>query len=775
MLGACLAGSVLVTLVHLTPPTLFEGVDWLQLHLPARQYMAAALRAGRIPLWNPHVSLGRPFLADIETAVLYPPNLLYVVVEPTLAYALLTATHAALAFIGMVLLGKALRLAPWAGWLCGALFVSSQALVAQVQAGLTHYAHGITYLPLLLVLSARLVDAPGWGRLLALATTLALQLLCGHPQIAWLSWVALGAFVLGRAEVDLSKPWPVVRGLLMLPLAVAAALAVAAPTLLPFLEMAGQGNRGPNSLAFSGREGMSAFLWSSLAVPDGGARAFYWAFNVYSGLCALVGGVAGLVATRRERETRGLAAMGVVGLLLGSGSHTPAFSLFFELLPGTGLFRLHARAALLVVLALVLGLGLFLSRRPRRASALGLALGAATAILLTGAYRTLAPGSFTPLSVLPRLAWIAGTLVVLAGTLLARDGRARAISAAAVALLALADVGSALPSSKRAWRFEVRRGGESRLYEVLRARSLFDRSGTPPRVAIPPELVRENAGDVYGWSNVAGYEAVTLERVWVFLHDSLGITPPEEKTFPSRQIYDRGPFPYDSANLVAGADPKTGQLVGRYDADPRAYVATGIHLVGHWREAVALMRAGHDFHTVALLEAPLPATLAERARADARAQARILSFAPEEILVQSESDAAGVLVLAEPWYPGWEAEVDGTPAACVPANGWMRAVPVTAGRHEVRLRFHSRWLGPGCALAAAVLTGLSVLSWRERRAGGARGANAPLSVRVIRPPGVSERPPAVLTPWVAALQSKLPFRCAWRRTTSSSRSRSSSS
>ena len=36
-------------------------------------------------------------------------------------------------------------------------------------------------------------------------------------------------------------------------------------------------------------------------------------------------------------------------------------------------------------------------------------------------------------------------------------------------------------------------------------------------------------------------------------------------------------------------------------------------------------------------------------------------------------------MLAEPWYPGWTAEVNGHTAAVIPANGWMRAVPVPAG------------------------------------------------------------------------------------------------
>jgi hypothetical protein len=715
--GAALVGTGLTALIHLTSPSLFGGLDWLQLHLPARHFMAEALRAGRLPLWNPYVALGRPFLADIETAVFYPPNLAYVVLDVSVAYAVVVAAHAALAVWGMLQLGRYLRLERWASWLLGALFVSSEALVARVQAGLTHCSHAITYLPLLLFLTARVGDRVTGGRVLALAVALSLQLLCGHPQIAWLSWLGLGVFLIGRSEGGRAGLRQAASGIASFALALGAGLCLAAPTLLPFVEMVGQGNRLSRTLESAGTDGMSLFYWSSLAVPDAGARVFYWAFNLYTGLAVLVGGVAGLAATWRERQTRGLVAMGVAGAALGCGGRSPLFALFYYLVPGTSVFRLHARAALLVVLALLLGLGLLLSRRrPGRVVGLSLALGGLAAAALIVVYRSLAPATITPVSAWSRFGWLLLTLGTLGLLVAGRTARGRLVAASMLVAVLAADVGTAIPPAKVAWRFEVRRGGERPIHDMLQRWGLYDARGVPPRVAIPPELVRENAGSLFGWSSVAGYQAVSLARVWRYLHESLGVPPPAETTFPSPLIYAHGPFPYDSMNLVAGVDPRNGHLVARRDPDPRAYVVTAVRVVGGAGEAIRMMRAGHDFHRIALVEGERARSLpAEPVSTATRAE--ITSFAPEALMLRTESPVPGLLVVAEPWYPGWEARVDGNPAVCEPANAWMRAVPVPAGSHQVLLKFHARGLGRGVLVSALTLLGLGLWARRDAHRG----------------------------------------------------------
>ena len=124
---------------------------------------------------------------------------------------------------------------------------------------------------------------------------------------------------------------------------------------------------------------------------------------------------------------------------------------------------------------------------------------------------------------------------------------------------------------------------------------------------------------------------------------------------------------------------------------------------------------GHDIHRCALLEKPLAEPL-PRENVLPGTPASIRRFEPDSLLIDVEAKEKALLVLAEAWYPGWRAELDGQVSACVPANIWMRAVPVPAGRHQVRVYFRQNHLLPGLltSLASAGLL-LAVLAWPKRR------------------------------------------------------------
>jgi len=253
--------------------------------------------------------------------------------------------------------------------------------------------------------------------------------------------------------------------------------------------------------------------------------------------------------------------------------------------------------------------------------------------------------------------------------------------------------------------------GEARVAALLRQSGLPDASGTPPRVAVPYPLIRDNSGAAHGYGSISGYVPLGLGRVWAYEHDALGLPYPEgQNEFPSRELYGHGPFPYPSMNIALGWDPADGALRLNPSSDPRAYVVGAARVVADWHEAIRALAAGHDFHREALVEAPLEIPLG-----GAPGAARITHFAPESIEVEASSPGAGLLVLAEPWYPGWGARVDGAPAPCLPANGWMRAVPVPAGTSRVELRYRENRLAAGAAVSLAAAALLAAVALRAGR------------------------------------------------------------
>ena len=89
----------------------------------------------------------------------------------------------------------------------------------------------------------------------------------------------------------------------------------------------------------------------------------------------------------------------------------------------------------------------------------------------------------------------------------------------------------------------------------------------------------------------------------------------------------------------------------------------------------------------------------------------------------------GLAVILDPFYPGWTATLDGKPVPVLRADHAFQAVPVPAGRHELRLTYRNRWVGIGAAVSVATLAllvaALRLRSRRERRrASGPVGAAA---------------------------------------------------
>jgi hypothetical protein len=99
--------------------------------------------------------------------------------------------------------------------------------------------------------------------------------------------------------------------------------------------------------------------------------------------------------------------------------------------------------------------------------------------------------------------------------------------------------------------------------------------------------------------------------------------------------------------------------------------------------------------------------------------AEIVEDTGNRLEVRVACDSPRILLLADTYHPGWEAEVDGTRVPVLEANYAFRAVTVPAGVHRVVWRFRhpgaaaGAWLGVAGLIACAVL-GTAALASRKR-------------------------------------------------------------
>ena len=721
-----LGAAILLTATYLTEPGVFTSIDWLRIHVYYKEYLATALRHGRLPLWNPHVMLGRPFLADVDAVIFYPPTVAYLFFEVRTACALGIGFHLVLGLYGTLRLARALDIDAAASWAVAFVFVASAPIVGSFSAGLINYGAALCYIPLLCHLALRVQAQRSLRRVALLALVLGFQILAGHPQATWLAVFGAGLLLVGRR---LRRPLlPALRAtaldLVALAASVIAAAAMAAVVLLPLGELAGQSNRQAPSLAFASSFAMRWPGWLTFAVPNDPRVPVMPNAQTYAGVVAFLLAPCAL-ARWRQPNARSL-LLGFVGAaLLAAGNATPVFSLFYHLIPGLAHFRIPARASVLMTLAMVLAAGITWSARPTRRSFVLLATagcGAMILVLANAHFLATQGGPVGQLLAYSVTVWQGG-LVVGATLLLVlwlrrerlRSPRTATAIASLLALLTLVDIGLADRKLCHENRERLTDVAEDRLAKALVAKRLLSPAVPPPRLTTPA-FFKENSGMRHGWSQPRGYTSFALARVWHYIYARLGLpVPTTQVVYPAGEILERGPFAYDSMALVVGVERQTQRWVVRDAPDPRAYLVSAGEKVRDFREATVRMRAGHPFHQIALVERPLPAELTTKGNDAFTGQATITHFAPEHITIRVKSSRPALLVLAEPWYPGWTATVNGLPTTCFAANAWMRATLVPAGDSQVVLDYRSTYLPLGAVLSLATFVLLCWLCLRPRR------------------------------------------------------------
>ncbi|MGQ9555127.1 MAG: YfhO family protein [Anaerolineae bacterium] len=672
-------------------------------------YQAARLGSGQVPLWSDGAYSGFPFLADIQSAVLYPPRLLTIALAspwgfPYLALEMEAVLHFCLTGAFAFLLGRRLFAHDGVALLTALVFTFSGYLTSYPSQQLA-ILESVTWLPLALLFADKAVCEPKvlnrWSLLCGAA--LGMSLLAGHPQTAMFIIYMVIAYTLWRRP-----DW---RSILMLLAALVLAIGLAAAQLLPAAEYMRLSVRAQGSYDETS---------AGLPVPDVVQMLLPGSVSGYSplylGILPLLLVGAALIL-KPERPVRFWFAVAVVALLVSFGNQAFLHSIFYLFLPGWSLFRGQERLALMVAfsLSLLAGYG-------------------AEALLVKGGVSQQERLSFARSSArLTQLLLVAVALFFLG---LLKDGWVQTSSfywllGSAVFVTIVSFLSWALLCW---WAHQPRR----ELAFVALAASLigFDLftvgwrhnfSVQPPQtLEMPPAAVaaiRADAGaeagrifnewrldgnygvqfglqDIWGASplRLARYEELLRllpkERLWPLLNVHYVITWAKELPLSSQVIYQEP------------ADQNETTYVHRLNQPgARAWL---VHQAEQVAPAAVLERlAAPDFDPwqTALLEQPLAKPLAPSNGAE---DVHIVAAAPESLTISVIASSEALLVLSEVYYPGWRASVDGTPTPLLRADYVLRAVPVPAGSHQVELRYQPWTWRLGVAVSALSLVALVV-------------------------------------------------------------------
>jgi hypothetical protein len=151
----------------------------------------------RWPLWEPEENAGVPLLGNPTAAVMYPGKVIYAVLPYPWAARVYTVVHSALAFLAMLALMQSWGTS-WVGSGLAALAYAFGAPILFQNCNII-YLVGAAWLPLGIRAIDRWVRLGRYLGIVELAIVLAMQMLGGDPQVAYLSGLAGGAYALGLA------------------------------------------------------------------------------------------------------------------------------------------------------------------------------------------------------------------------------------------------------------------------------------------------------------------------------------------------------------------------------------------------------------------------------------------------------------------------------------------------------------------------------------------------------------------------------------------------
>ncbi|HEY5284597.1 MAG TPA: YfhO family protein, partial [Polyangia bacterium] len=249
-----------------------------------------------------------------------------------------------------------------------------------------------------------------------------------------------------------------------------------------------------------------------------------------------------------------------------------------------------------------------------------------------------------------------------------------------------------------------------RVYRSEVVDAAIEATAAPDTVAhVQRNLVRtliDNHAGSFGIASVPGYDAAmpaTLSTLWLGGRasglDLLRLTGVEYAILPTTDT--------DRPGLGPILDPVPGvRLFHVNDVLPRVYVASAAAVLPDSlaRQAVFAPNvvAGRQ---VILAPNPTPpaSTAVGEPVAKERGSCRLTAFAHAHLGAECQTATPALAVFLEQFDMGWTAQVDGQTAALLRANLTMRAVPLTAGRHQIELSFSPPGLRTGLTISLASL------------------------------------------------------------------------
>jgi len=717
---------------------------------PFMTFTEESIREGHLPHWNPYVFCGIPFYSSFSAPVFYPVRGLLLLLGGTeVTVRFLFPIHMLLGGLFAWMFLGSIGTSRW-GRIVGAL-----AFAMTAWSNTLFYAgHGSkiicwSFLPLLLYSVERWMRTKR-GIFIALGgSAIGVMALASHPQMLLYS---AGAAVIWAGFRAFSSGVGLKRGIGRAAAGIAVIIllggAIGAVQLLPGYNFSAESSRGEDlsldraaSYSLPPEESLTmlfphlfgyrhGFQGSTLSgVPLYFGRLGLRLSSEFVGVSIFLLALAAWFGTDR-RYRWPLLAIAAAGLLISWGGYTPIFGLLYRIVPVFRKLRAPHMAAFLTTSAIALAAGpgfdaVFRGdrlRQKRLLIGLGGFIGACLLVFLfsgtllkglqSGWWRNAGiPGGTGYASIVgrrisdaaPDFLKAAGAATVLAGMIHFRKKLAGDLAIPGLILVLIA--GLELIPVDRDFQVFLNTTDAEDVFSV--PDGLADETGSGRLLQGGNEFVQSRIRSVSGYHaakpavvenlqllmNTGGVPAFRQTAYTILQAENSFMTYAQVRETVLQQALATDSSMSDELEILLPSTPL-----------PRAFFAESWVILDE-NETLEALALGSDPARVTILDSD-PGLLSSWALPG---EAVLTEDGSESVVIRTENSEAGLLVLADTWYPRWRVTVDGEEAQLLRANYWQRAVAVPAGVHEVEFSFDSSDVGTGLLISLIGLAGALAL------------------------------------------------------------------
>jgi len=741
---ALLPATKILSSARTDVPTLF--LYW-------REWGFGQLRAGHLPLWNPHIAGGYPFFGGFQAALLYPLNWHYLFLPVERAINFDIVLHVYLCGVFFYIWALRRQLHPLACFVAAASVMLGGPFFLHVYPGHLSPLAVMAWAPVVLMATDELLQRPTlrWNLIGALAVTM--QVLAGYPQYCFYTAVAVALLTFASLFRHRSTPAAI---LWKSPASIAVMFVGAA--LLSMVQLLTGLDAARESVRSSGVSFATASTFSfppenlfTLLSPNFfgdmsqfpyWGRGYLWEICLFSGVGCTLLALIGLISAQGRQRTwaNGCALLALALFILALGSNTPLFRFLYNFVPGFNNFRGNAKfiffAALFGAMLVAIGIDYLLKaaavrRRNIIATAVaGVVIAGLASIVSTSAAQgtsgawghLLAAIAATQESFHPTGAFYASEFVAAAGSFAASSlWIAAGICVAFTVLLWLQKRSRvpvyllvALSLSELLWFALTYRPvfdlDEARNIGLHNLRTQFDKSSRYVRFGL------DYTADSSGY-NLGGYDPYILKRYSEFIAWTQGTNPDTAEAYLT--INQNHPL-YRMLRLRYGITASKDNVDVRETKDSLPQVLlVPAYRTAQGRDAVFALMKEKNFYPAR--EVILESQPQIQPGGSSGGSARVVEATSDSLTIEANTAGPQILLITDGYSRNWRAvALPGSSQQeyeLLPANYILRAVPLAAGTHRLRIEYAPaafRWGAWISAVSWLLFIGVALYSWRTR-------------------------------------------------------------